>query len=784
MTELKLRLNAEEYRTELEKVIAETKAAGADLSSLGGGSAQTEVKVTATGTEEVQQALAAIPEEKPVEVKSQAETAPIDRFQQKLDRLKDKKVKVVAEAKTAPVDKLNNKMDATAGKAKGLGGWLKNAFSQGLGENIGKGATAIGAVGAVAGAAVPPVGALAAVVNALISPVAIITAALAALVAIGTAVWDKMTVSAEEYAATAENMAKDAERQQQKMQELEQKTGHYVQRLRELNSLESDGNATMRETAAILNVLQQDFGDLGAIVDESTGKIKNLQEVLDKLEGRKNQKKTEADQKAVDAQMAKAKAAYMKARGDDYFTTEGGAADEWDAGMTEDDLIARRDDEQNNAEQRQGYQEALDALRKAKELQEQIEFRAKTGFDNEEQRLAAIAEKAKDIAELKQRISGLWEQLEQTKIQDAMDGTSLAASSLHFDRSDHFLSQSEMSDMDVRKALLHRTIELLEKRARNARYEHEAAEKSQEEAYNKYGREAPETLAANEKLLRAELQWDDARRVLRNKRKELFDLEEQRLLAQKKMVEEAKHELEYNDLLAKGEYRKAEALKLERELKSQNLKLSQQEKDEILAARAALKEQASEKRISDAREETALQRLLVQGRYEEYQIMKMELEAKRAGRELTEKERDAVLEQVKARKSLDLTRSMLDRAESLEVKLGEQTGNGEYNAVWKAIQAAKRSKGFSLTEEERDLTEKLARLEYSMAHPGRSAIDTLKGAEIKTNALTARGGFASGAVVPDKDRTNMVIREHTKAIRDKMTEVVNLQNSIKQLMGT
>lgn len=784
MTELKLTLNAEEYRAELEKVIAETKAAGADLASVGGDSAQTEIKVAATGAEEVQQTLAAIPEEKQVEVKSKADTAPIDRMQQKLNRTKDKEVRVTAETKTAPIDNLNSKMDASGSKAKGLGAFLKNAFSGNMGENIGKGAAAIGAVGAVAGAAVPPVGALAAVVNALLAPLALITLALAALVAIGTAVWDKMTVSAEEYAATAENMAKDAERQQQKMQELEQQTGRYVQRLRELNSLESDGNAIMQETTAILDVLQQDFGDLGAIVDESTGKIKNLQEVLEKLEDRKNQKKTEADQKAVDAQMAKAKAAYMKARGDDYFTTEGGAAEEWDAGMSEAKLLAHRDDEQNNADQRNGYQEALDALRKAKELQEQIEFRAKTGFDNEEQRLAAIAEKAKDVAELKQRISGLWEQLEQAKIQSAMDGTLHAASGIRFGRSDYFLSQSEMSDIDTRKALLYRTIELLEKREQNAGYEYKAAKKSQEEAYNKYGREAPETLAANEKLLRAELQWGDARRVLRNKRKELFDLEEQRLLAQKKMVEEAKHELEYNDLLAKGEYRKAEALKLERELKSQNLKLSQQEKDEILAARAALKEQASEKRISDAREETALQRLLVQGRYEEYQIMKMELEAKRAGRELTEKERDAVLEQVRARKSLDLTRSMLDRAESLEVKLGEQTGNGEYNAVWKAIQAAKRSKGFSLTEEERDLIEKLARLEYSMAHPGRSAIDTLKGAEIQSNALTARGGFASGAVVPEKDRIAQAIEGHTKSIRDKMAEVVNLQNSIKQLIGT
>ena len=771
MTELKLRLNAEEYRAELEKVIAETKAAGADLSSLGGGSAQTEVKVTATGTEEVQQALAAIPEEKSVEVKSQAETAPIDRFQQKLDRLKDKKVKVVAEAKTAPVDKLNNKMDATAGKAKGLGGWLKNAFSQGLGENIGKGATAIGAVGAVAGAAVPPVGALAAVVNALISPVAIITAALAALVAIGTAVWDKMTVSAEEYAATAENMAKDAERQQQKMQELEQKTANYVQRLRELNSLESDGNATMQETSAILDVLQQDFGDLGAIVDESTGKIKNLQEVLDKLEGRKNQKKTEADQKAVDAQMAKAKAAYMKARGADYFTTEWGAADEWDAGMTEDDLIARRDDDQNNSDQRTGYQEALDALRKAKELQEQIEFRAKTGFDNEEQRLAAIAKKAKEAASAAALYKKTLARLDQQIFDAELNGG---------DTERGFYSAEEEKDHDLRKTRISKEIQRLEEKYRELLEKTHSA--NMEAA--KFERGTLERTQADTRARELSLEKGEALAALRAKQKELFDLEEQRLLAQKKMVEEAKYELEYNDLLAKGEYQKVEALKLEKELKSQNLVLSQREKDEILAARAALKEQASEKRISDAREETALQRLLVQGRYEEYQIMKMELEAKRAGRELTEKERDAVLEQVRARKSLDLTQSLQNRADSLAEKLAGKSGQGEAYAVQKALRDAERSKGFALTDDERSLTERLAKMEFSLANPGRGSIDTLKGAEIQSNDLTARGGFASGAVVPEKDRIAQAIEGHTKSIRDKMTEVVNLQNSLKQLLGT
>lgn len=766
MTELKLTLNAEEYRAELEKVIAETKAAGADLASVGGDSAQTEVKVATTGTEEVQQALAAIPEEKQVEVKSQADTAPIDRMQQKLNRMKDKKVRVTAETKTAPIDNLNSKMDASGSKAKGLGAFLKNAFSGNMGENIGKGAAAIGAVGAVAGAAVPPVGALAAVVNALLAPLALITLALAALVAIGTAVWDKMTVSAEEYAATAENMAKDAERQQQKMQELEQQTGRYVQRLRELNSLESDGNAIMQETTAILDVLQQDFGDLGAIVDESTGKIKNLQEVLEKLEDRKNQKKTEADTAAVDAEMAKAKAAYMKARGADWFTTEGGAAKEWDAGMSEAQLRARRDDDENNAEQRQGYQEALDALRKANELKARIEQRKKTGYDSDQQGLDALAEGARDAANAANALDQYARERELADIDYEMAHPS--------SNWDPFLIK--LSGLHQQKDILQRDAEDASRRYRDTYSQYRNA--------NITDPKTVQDFQAKAAIDAAELAMLKAKDAVKAKEREILELEESRKEAVQRLTDSLKHELEYNDLLVRGEYQKAEALKLERELKSQNLVLSQQEKDEILAARAALKEQASEKRISDAREETALQRLLVQGRYEEYQIMKMELEAKRAGRELTEKERDAVLEEVKARKSLDLTKSMQGRADSLAEKLAGQSGQGEAYAVQKALRDAERSKGFALTDDERDLTERLAKMEFSLANPGRSAIDTLKGAEIQSNALTARGGFASGAVVPERDRIAQAIEGHTKTIRDKMAEVVNLQNAIKGLMGT
>ena len=141
------------------------------------------------------------------------------------------------------------------------------------------GAASISAIGAAAGASVPAVGMLATVVNALLSPISLLGAAFTALVAVGSRVWDKLTVSASEYAARAKVVSEEADRELAKFKEQDAAAGSYITRLKELSSSETAGNAVKSETAQLLDTLQSRYGDLGAEIDASTGKIKNLTEV-------------------------------------------------------------------------------------------------------------------------------------------------------------------------------------------------------------------------------------------------------------------------------------------------------------------------------------------------------------------------------------------------------------------------------------------------------------------------------------------------------------------------
>ena len=97
----------------------------------------------------------------------------------------------------------------------------------------------------------------------------------------------------------------------------------------------------------------------------------------------------------------------------------------------------------------------------------------------------------------------------------------------------------------------------------------------------------------------------------------------------------------------------------------------------------------------------------------------------------------------------------------------------------KALQEAEKLKGGKLSSDEVSLVTKLAELTQSS-----SATRELKVGDtsIKTNSLTARGGFQSGAVAPDKDRINQVISTTVKAIQQQQKEIRNLVNDIKKAL--
>lgn len=666
-TELKLTLNAEAYYAELEKVIQTAKQSSARIKD-----------------------------------SADVRNAGMEDFAKGAKTAAESTAKIGISAKAAGKDIKNITVPA-----KGLFSSFREGI-KGVTEELRDGA---GASKVFAGR-----------LKGILSPLGLLVAGLSAVVAYALACWDKLSGGAEAAAARAEKAVAKAAEARQKEEERIARTQEYMNKLVALSTAEGDAGSKMALSKTIIAALSSEYGNLGIQVDAATGKILGLAEAQAILDEKQRKSRIKLAEKELNALQ---KSAYKQA---DLALTEmmPGASKLAFLGI---DMLPG--DVRRNSREIMANRSLEDRLKYAQGMYDRATN--KEDLDN----WGKVVDTLEDAIEKQKELDDLYEHGGETphakieKQAQAQREVALASDALSRYERDRRMADIEyeathpssaMDPFESKFVGLHKQKDILQQ-------ELDAAAKRRKETYKQYrgiNIEDPKTereLQARAAIDTAELAELKAKDALKSKEREILELEESRKEAVRQLTDAAKYELEYNDLLARGEYQKAEALKLERELKSQNLVLTKEETDEILKQREALK-------------------------------------------------------------SLNIAQSLQNRADSLAEKLAGQSGQGEAYAVQKALRDAERSKGFALTEDERSLTERLAKMEFSLANPGRSAIDTLKGTEIKTNALTARGGFASGAVVPDKDRTNMVIREHTKAIRDKMSELVRLQNVIKGLMGT
>lgn len=706
-TVCKITLDATEYRRELAAVVAESREAartlaavssapspsGAvspsgsmdsmtpDATSIGMSSEPVEIPATiAVDTVEAEQTIDEL-EDKPVkpEATVTADTTPAEN---EMNDLEKKPVEVEAKV-TADT----SQAEAATSKVSKFGTAIRGAMKGNVGEQIGKGAAAIGAVGAMAGAAVPPVGALAAVVNALLSPIAIVTAAIAALVAIGMEVWDYLTVSAEEYAEKTKYASEAAEKHAEKVREQDQAAQAYMDRLREIATIENAGNSTKAETAQILQVLQERYGDLGAEIDSTTGRVKNLLEVEQRLNEERGRRLGTANMKQAEAYMNEAKAAYTKARGSEWSTTEIYASGEFQGMMesrTYEQILADLEQRAQNAsrsDEISGYNDAINKVKAAIEARNRAASSVATGYESREEYEQALAQK--------EGAQGAAQRDRDAAIQAAADRRS----------DDEF---SDLRDIDAKKA---------------NRQERIAAERAERQQLQSLLDEARQNVAkaeqegseiAREDALKA--QYDLERQIQQSLdqeyalKRQIDTLDKQRAEAVNRITTQAKNELEYNALILAGEYDKAAALKLEQELKAQNLKLTKEEKD-------------------------------------------------------------AILEQRKALGSQNLKRNLQDQAFDLYGQAMNKAGLGKEFEMQKALRDAERAKGAELTEEEANQVKMLTSLSYDLANQRDMQFgDT----SIKTNSLTSRGGFSGGAKMPDSEKINREIATTSKLQLEQM----------------
>ena len=632
-------------------------------------------------------------ESTPVNVRTQAQTEEIDRLRSVINALEDRKITIRAHVESDELNRLREQLQQVETQSGSTGtrfGRLRNALNLGdFAKRFKAGAAAVSAIGSAAGASVPAVGMLGTVINAVLSPIALISAAFTALAAAGMQVWDKLTVSAAEYAAKAKLVSEEADRELSKFKEQDAAAGSYINRLKELSSAEMSGNAAKTETASLLEILQNRYGDLGAKIDETTGKITNMAEVEERLNAQRAKRAAAKQLKVADSAMTEAKAAYMKSASgwfDGKTEAQAGRSfDQMQKSMSPDQLLKYFETMAKNAttaEDIQNFTEVANHLRKAAEAREKAQSILGSG---QESGLAAEQAAAKKAAGA-------------TAAKKARDD---AARQFAERKSDDEFAQEK--DIDKKKANRQARIDAEKKNETQYQKELDAARdtlaKIQKDK-GKPGYDAGAEADAAKAVADAERKVQESQAKQYGFKQQIQQLDKQRNEEAKKMADQSKFELEYNRLIAAGEYDKAAALKLEHELKQRNLKL-------------------------------------------------------------TEAEKKAILDQQKAQKALALQVSNRDKAQDLKWRAMEKAGKGKEASEQRALRDAERTKGSKLTDSEIAATKKLHELSWQFDNRRGPDFGDLS---IKTNDLTRRGGFQGGAVVPDIDKYNRIIADNGKAM--------------------
>ena len=101
---------------------------------------------------------------------------------------------------------------------------------------------------------------------------------------------------------------------------------------------------------------------------------------------------------------------------------------------------------------------------------------------------------------------------------------------------------------------------------------------------------------------------------------------------------------------------------------------------------------------------------------------------------------------------------------------------GPVGHVEQALKDARAAKGADLTDEESEAVRKIAKLTYSMNNRRENDPGDLS---IKTNSLTARGGFQGGAVAPDLERYNRITAENSK---QSLARIRTLETNVAKIL--
>lgn len=533
----------------------------------------------------------------------------------------------------------------------------------------------------------------------VLSPVGAIGLGMAALGKIAVDVWDRMTLSAAEYLERSGRAADVAEKKREKLQAEQAQELRHLAALRELASQETLSNTAKQEAGVLLDQLSAKYGSLGVAIDKTGNRLTGFDKAQEKILSKMRRDRIAAGEETYSRLQDKAFAQVQYAvtgmtPGEETLNKFGlslrgaqsakrTAAEVMRSQPLEKQLEFARHmmtDESRTQEEMDRWGKAVDVLEQMVERRKELKALERTGFASEEERANAYRENA------------------------ALD------------------------------ASVRRNGEQAVQRASDRAF---AAERD------------PEGKIANrEKLIAGELEkqkrlHEEIAKAERQTKR--GDFENQRLAAKKRMLELTLQLQESEGKIAGWSEQIAQ-------IKNQT----------------AQRQLDAKRQLDESREELAIQQALIKGEYDKAEALRLQLEQRKAGRQYSASELAEIKKQNAERQSLNLQRGMQDQAWGSYIDILKRTGNGKQAEMETALRNAERTKGDKLTNEETELVKRLTELTHSLGSArGASLGDT----SIRTNELTARGGFAGGVRLPEAERYNEAMLSSSKRIEGYLPEI-------------
>ena len=533
----------------------------------------------------------------------------------------------------------------------------------------------------------------------VLSPVGAIGLGMAALGKIAVDVWDRMTLSAAEYLERSGRAADVAEKKREKLQAEQAQELRHLAALRELASQETLSNTAKQEAGVLLDQLSAKYGSLGVAIDKTGNRLTGFDKAQEKILSKMRRDRIAAGEETYSRLQDKAFAQVQYAvtgmtPGEETLNKFGlslrgaqsakrTAAEVMRSQPLEKQLEFARHmmtDESRTQEEMDRWGKAVDVLEQMVERRKELKTLERTGFASEEERANAYRENAALDASVRRN----GEQAVQTASDRAF-----------------------------------------------------AAERD------------PEGKIANrEKLIAGELEkqkrlHEEIAKAERQTKQ--GDFENQRLAAKKRMLELTLQLQESEGKIAGWSEQIAQ-------IKNQT----------------AQRQLDAKRQLDESREELAIQQALVKGEYDKAEALRLQLEQRKAGRQYSASELAEIKKQNAERQSLNLQRGMQDQAWGSYIDILKRSGNGKQAEMESALRNAERTKGGKLTNEETELVKRLTELTHSLGSArGASLGDT----SIRTNELTARGGFAGGVRLPEAERYNEAMLSSSKRIEGYLPEI-------------